>query len=93
MWPFDKSTEILISSNNEQGYLDDFRLFLERHFDAKYIQHSNVSFDMDCYEFKINNQNLTIFCEGMSGTSLIGKRKLVEEIIQKAKTHVPEMIE
>jgi len=84
--------EIKISEDFGEDFLALWNEFLVAEFSAILLSEAELSFDMFSQEYNIEGITISIFSEGMSGTSLIGKKNLLNRIIDRAKKVKPELI-
>jgi hypothetical protein len=93
MWPLNKKVEVKISHNFGESYFNELVSFLESSFSAQFIRKKAVEMDLSFFEYSIDKTVITIMSEGMNGTSLLGDKKTVDEIIEKAKKEKPQLVE
>ena len=77
--------ELRVSDEFGVEFIDLWKSFLIKHFHATLIKQEDVDFDMIRLDFEIQSEVISILSEGMSGTSLIGKKWILEQITKKAK--------
>ena len=93
MWFFGKNKEMKISDNFGEPYFGELASFLEKHFDAKFLEKKEIEFDLSYFEYLVDDNIITILTEGMGGTSISGNRQTVKRIIEKAKEINPKLVD
>lgn len=77
--------EIKISRRFGPEFIEELSVFLYDNFETQFISEEIIEMDLIFYNYLINGNKVTIISEGMVGTSLLGKKRIINHILKTAK--------
>lgn len=85
------SKNIKISEEFSKSYFDNLENFLSQNFETTLDEKKIIDLELVYYDFIINDKKVSIICEEMEGTSIYGKKKIIDQILIIGKKKRPDL--
>ncbi len=83
--------QIDISENFGADYIEVIVEFLKKHFSISSKGVDEIEMDLIYFNYIIDGYEISFISEGMKGTSILGKKSIVNKIVEKVKNDNPEL--
>jgi|GEM_PF-1661046 len=77
--------EVKISKNFGEEYIENVIAFLSTEFTISFKRTNVIEMDLIFYDYIIDGNEITFRSESMVGTSILGKKKIIDQIKKKIK--------
>ncbi|WP_300492258.1 hypothetical protein [Flavobacterium sp.] len=77
--------EVKISKNFGEEYIEKVIAFLSTEFTISFKRTNVIEMDLILYDYIIDENEVTFLSESRIGTSILGKKKIIEKIKKKMK--------
>ena len=85
--------QIKISENFGTDYIETVIQFLRSYFPISFEGTKEVEMDLVYFDCTIDGSKISFISEGMSGTSILGKSRVVKNIIRIVREENPALFE
>jgi hypothetical protein len=83
--------QINISENFGADYIEIIVEFLKKHFSVLSKGVEEIEMDLIYFNYTIDGYEISFISEGMKGTSILGKKSMVNKIVNKVKSDDPKL--